>query len=126
MLHELLRTYLDGVELAISQEPRVYAERYIEEILTPDRVNVRIRLRTEHGYLLEIHEAVIQENEVLVHLDYRYHCQDDQNRLRFNYDSTPHFPNLPTFPHHKHLADGSVISSDQPEIAQTVREALIN
>nr|WP_253881088.1 MULTISPECIES: DUF6516 family protein [Microcystis] len=37
-------------------------------------------------------------------LDYRYHFQDEQNNLVFRYDSTPHFPNLSTFPHHKHLS----------------------
>ncbi|WP_337907188.1 toxin-antitoxin system TumE family protein [Iningainema tapete] len=35
--------------------------------------------------------------------------------------STPHFPNLSTFPHHKHLPD-DVISSDKPEITQVLKE----
>lgn len=69
MPHESLKTYLDGVERAILQQAHVYVERYVEEILTAERVNLRIRLRTEHGHLLEIHEAVIWEKGVLVHLD---------------------------------------------------------
>ena len=50
------------------------------------------------------------------------HFQDEKNRLIFRYDSTPHFPNLPNFPHHKHLPD-EVISSQKPEIAQVLKEA---
>ena len=124
MLHDALKTYLDGVELAIVQQRHVYVERYVEEVLTPKRVNLRIRLRTERGNLLEINEAVIWEKGGLRHLDYRYHCQDEQHRLRFRYDSTPHFPDLLSFPHHKHLADGSVVSSGRPDIAEVIHEAM--
>jgi Family of unknown function (DUF6516) len=41
----------------------------------------------------------------LPYIDYRYHFQDAQNNLIFRYDSTPHFPELHSFPHHKHLPD---------------------
>jgi hypothetical protein len=73
--------------------------------------------------LLEIHEAVIIDNQSLVHLDYRYHCQDEQNRLVFRYDCTPHFPDLASFPHHKHLPD-AVIVSKRPEIGHVLQEVL--
>jgi hypothetical protein len=50
-------------------------------------------------------------------IDYRYHFQDENNKVIFRYDSTPHFPDLSTFPHHKHLTD-TVIAADQPNITQ--------
>ena len=59
----------------------------MEEVIT-ERVNLRIRLRFEQGHLLEINEAAIVEEDSLVLLDYRYHCQDGQNRLIFRYYST--------------------------------------
>jgi len=124
MLHDKLKAYLNVVEQAILQTSHVYVERYVEEILTSERINLRIRLRAENGHLLEIHEAVVIADGELVHLDYRYHCQDEQARLRFRYDSTPHFPNLPSFPHHKHLPDGQVIATDKPNIVQVIHEAI--
>ena len=124
MLHDKLKDYLNAVEQAILQTNHVYVERYVEEILTSERINLRIRLRAENGHLLEIHEAVVIADGELVHLDYRYHCQDAQARLRFRYDSTPHFPNLPSFPHHKHLSDGLVIAADRPGIEQVIQEAI--
>ena len=124
MLHEKLKDYLNAVEQAILQTNHVYVERYVEEILTSERINLRIRLRAENGDLLEIHEAVVIADGELVSLDYRYHCQDEQASLRFRYDSTPHFPNLPSFPHHKHLSDGLVIATDKPSIKQVVQEAI--
>ncbi|MDD5269471.1 MAG: hypothetical protein PHO08_20570 [Methylococcales bacterium] len=71
MLHDALKNYLDAVEQAVLGCESVYVERYTEEILTPERVNLRLRLRFDKGYLLEIHEAVIIDNQNLVHLDYR-------------------------------------------------------
>ena len=122
MLHEILSDYLEKVTQAIIQCRDAYVERYVEEILTPERVNLRIRLRFDQGHLLEVNEAVVVEDNSLVSLDYRYHCQDENNRLIFRYDSTPHFPDLSSFPHHKHLPD-TVISSDKPDIVQIVKEA---
>ena len=122
MLHEILSDYLEKVAQAIIQCRDAYVERYVEEILTPERVNLRIRLRFDQGHLLEINEAVVVEDDSLVSLDYRYHCQDENNRLIFRYDSTPHFPDLSSFPHHKHLPD-TVIPSDKPEIDEIIKEA---
>lgn len=95
MLHSLLSKYLNLIEQAVDSCKSAYVERYVEEILTPQRINLRIRIRFEKGDLLAINEAVKVEAEKLIWLDYRYHCQDSQNSLRFRYDSTPHFPDPP-------------------------------
>ena len=123
MLHKKLESYLNAVEAAIQRCDNVYVERYTEEILTPERVNLRIRLRFSQGYLLEIHEAVIINLQKLQHLDYRYHCQNAQNQLVFRYDCAPHFPDLSSFPHHKHLRD-KVIDSQRPEISDVLQEVV--
>ena len=122
MLHKCLVTYLHEVEQAINRCESAYVEKYIEEVLTPERANLRIRLRFAQGHLLAINEAIIVADDRLTPLDYRYHCQDAQNRLIFRYDSTPHFPDLDTFPHHKHLTN-DVISHEKPEIIVVIDEA---
>lgn len=122
-MHETLADYLEKVEQALMALEDAYVERYVEEILTPQRATLRIRVRFTAGHLLEINEAMVVETDTLVWLDYRYHCQDEQNRLIFRYDSTPHFPNLPSFPHHKHLPD-EVIASQKPDIFQVLQEAV--
>lgn len=121
MLPKILSDYLHQVEQAIVQYQNVYVERYQEEILTSNRVNLRIRLRFNKTHLLEINEAIIITANYLEFLDYRYHFQDENNNLVFRYDNTPHFPKLPTFPHHKHLPD-DVISSQKPDIIQVLQE----
>ncbi|MEG3437795.1 DUF6516 family protein [Pannus brasiliensis CCIBt3594] len=117
-----LSEYLERVERALSEYENVYVERYEEEILTPRRANLRIRLRFNGTHLLEINEAIVLTDNELEFLDYRYHFQDEKNRLVFRYDSTPHFPDLPTFPHHKHLPS-NVIGSWKPDIERVLQEA---
>jgi len=121
MLHEALANYLETVEQAVLESAGIDVERYIEEVLTSKRANLRIRLRFAEGHLLEINEAVMVEDDRLTSLDYCYHCQNKQNHLIFRYDNTPHFPNLLTFPHHKHLPN-AVIASETPEISQVLQE----
>ena len=122
MLPDILRHYIEDTESAVKSLDNVYIERYEIEILTFERVNLRIRIRFSQGYLFELNEAIIAENEKINHLGYRYHFQDDQNRLLFRYDNTPHFTTLESFPHHKHLAD-QVISSKKPSPRNAIHEA---
>jgi hypothetical protein len=121
MLPKILSDYLNQIEHAIMRCQNVYVERYQEEILTSQRANLRIRLRFNQTHVLEINEALVIIDNQLEFLDYRYHFQDEQNYLIFRYDSTPHFPHLSTFPHHKHLPD-DVVSSQKPDITQVLKE----
>ena len=114
--------YLNNVKSVIRGLKDAYTELYEEVILEYDRVNLRIRIRFLSGYLLELNEAVILEAEQIKHLDYRYHFQDRENKLVFRYDNTPHFPDIGSFPHHKHLKD-NVISSVKPSILGVIEEA---
>lgn len=120
----MLSDYLAQVEQAIQEYSNVYVERYEEEFLSPTRANLRIRLRFNKTYLLEINEAIVVINSQLEFLDYRYHFQDEQHKLIFRYDSTPHFPNLPLFPYHKHLGY-DVIPALKPTINQLLQEVSV-
>jgi hypothetical protein len=121
MLHEAISHYLREVEAILGEIEDAYTELYEEEILASDRVNLRIRLRFYNGYLLELNEAITFEGEVR-DLRYRYHFQDKEKNLVFRYDNTPHFPNLKSFPHHKHLKD-EVVATDKPPDVRVIREA---
>ena len=122
MLHDLLSRYLEEIEAEIKKFEDAYVERYEEEILSSNRLNLRIRVRFKTGYLIELNEAVIVEADQPQRLNYRYHFQDGQNNLVFRYDNTPHFPNLDNFPHHKHLSS-SIESSEEPSVIRVIEEA---
>lgn len=122
MLHDILVQYLRSVENAVRRQADSYVERYEEEHLTSNRVNLRIRIRFADGYLLELNESAVVEGEDIRHLGYRYHFQDKKNNLIFRYDNTPHFPDLESYPNHKHSSSG-VIATKKPSIIEAIREA---
>lgn len=122
MLLDYLSRYLMEVESAVRQAEDAYVERYEEEIVAAGRVNLRIRVRFRKGHMLELNEAVIGEAGQPKRLGYRYHFQDEQNRLVFRYDNTPHFPGLENFPHHKHIPD-KVVGAVELSILKVIEEA---
>ena len=122
MLLEVLSRYLSDVEGEVRKLKGSYVERYEEELLAINRVNLRIRVRFPSGHMLELNEAVIVEEGQFMHLGYRYYFQDKQNNLVFRYDNTPHFPGVEGFPHHKHLPD-QVSGAEKPSILNVIQEA---
>ena len=122
MLHERLSRYFADIEESIRNLDSANVERYEEEVLTSSRANLRIRVRFLSGHLFEVNEAIVIEADQLKHLGYRYHFQDQQNNLIFRYDNTPHFPDLKSFPHHKHLKN-KVEDSDEPLFLNVIKEA---
>lgn len=43
--------------------------------------------------------------------------------LAFRYDDTPHYPDLPGFPHHKHVdQESAVVPAKPPDLAAVVAE----
>lgn len=54
---------------------------------------------------------------------YVYHYQNADSLLIFRYDNTPHFPYLPTYPHHKHDGmEDMVIPVEQPDLDRVLTE----
>jgi Family of unknown function (DUF6516) len=119
----ILLNYFDAVEQILLDCPKVYVELFDAVILNPARANLRLHLRFNLTYLLAVTEAIVIVDDQISYLDYRYHFQDRQNNLIFRYDSTPHFPDLPSFPHHQHLPD-TVIACEKPDIAKVLQEVL--
>jgi len=84
MLLNHLSKYLESVERAIRKLEGAYVERYEEEILTVNRINLRIRIRFQTGHILELNEAIIGKKNQIMHIGYRYHFQDRNNSVVFS------------------------------------------
>ena len=54
MLLEVLSRYLSDVEGEVRKLKGAYVERYEEELLAINRVNLRIRVRFPSGHMLEL------------------------------------------------------------------------
>lgn len=74
------------------------------------------------GSLLHLREFVNVEHGVERFM-YAYHYQRPDGTLIFRYDNSPHFPALPTFPHHKHEGNAAnVRTASQPDLQSVLIE----
>jgi len=121
MSRKIIQNYLNEIEQLLLNCPNAHVEKYSAVILTNERANLRLRIRFKLRYLLAVSEALVVENDQIASIDYRYHFQDEENSLIFRYDSTPHFPDLPSFPHHKHLPD-NVIACEKLHLTTVLQE----
>lgn len=122
MSREILTAYFDEVERQLLALPNIHVEQFSITILTPERANLKLRVRFKGKYLLAVSEAIIAIDDRISQIDYRYHFQNEKNELIFRYDSTPHFPDLPSFPQHKHLPE-TTIATEKPDLIQVFQEA---
>jgi len=54
---------------------------------------------------------------------YVYHYQYLDDAFVFRYNNTPHFPDLPTFPHHKHEgSESNVVPATPPDLQAVLAE----
>ena len=116
-----LQTYLSRLEDTIHSRQDIT----INELFT-----VAIASRAVFEASLQFYDdSNILVRETLVATDYReftrlrhvYHYQDTNDKLIFRYDNSPHYPDLPTFPSHKHIGD-KVIAADPPDLTDVLRE----
>jgi len=60
-------------------------------------------------------------------ISYAYHYQDSSRSLIFRYDNEPHYPSLPTFPHHKHLTEEKIPkASEEVNTKEVLREITLH
>ncbi|MDX2249158.1 MAG: DUF6516 family protein [Bacteroidia bacterium] len=65
--------------------------------------------------------AEVKDTDHESKIKYRYHYMNNENELIFRYDNAPHYPELESFPHHKHTQDG-VYPCSEPEIDNVLSE----
>src|SRR5919108_4101736 len=57
-----------------------------------------------------------------VKIAYSYHYQDEKANLIFRYDNAEHHPGVETYPHHKHIPEGSPISFREVNLDEVILE----
>lgn len=62
-------------------------------------------------FLVDRTELHVREYVDPEHRKYAFHWQSASGELIARWDNAPHFPDLATFPHHRHGANGEVVES---------------
>lgn len=72
------------------------------------------------GSRLEFTEKIVIEDSLVKKQSYRYQYVQDGKTI-FRYDNADHHPNLPNYPHHKHVGR-KIISAIEPTLSQVLDE----
>jgi hypothetical protein len=104
--------YLDAVKERLTTDPLVAGFSIVRERVTLVDGHLRARLTISDGSQLEFSEYVQRSPDEQINVvTYSYHWADTDGNLIRRWDNTPHFPDLPGFPHHVHDGRaGSVLS----------------
>lgn len=109
-----LQQYINEVKAKLNTSSVVSSFEIVDERILLNRGYFRARLTLRNGDFLEIAESFTIQDEHYVTLDYRYQWMDEtKQKLRKRWDSVRHFPNLPNFPHHVHIAEESNVEPSQ-------------
>jgi hypothetical protein len=101
--------YLVEIRAALIASPVVRSFKIVEEWSLPDRGYIRVRMNLANGDFAEAVEYFVATEGDCVPARYRHQWMDgSQQCLRRRWDNVEHYPDLPSFPHHVHLADGRI------------------
>ena len=95
--------YLDSIKERLLTDPLVAEFHIRRERHTIADAHLRVRASLADGSLLEFSEYAERTPEGRMQvIVYSYHWESADGELFYRWDNTPHFPNLPGFPHHVH------------------------
>lgn len=110
-----VEAFLEGEYAVLLSHPAVRSVELVRSSVNRLDGYLRARCTLIHGDYLEIATHIIISGKDAAIDDYRYQWMDaDQIQLRRRWDNTPHFPNLPGFPHHCHIGSGSAVEPSSP------------
>jgi len=117
--------YLDSVKERLLTDPLVVAFHVRRARCTTTDAHLRVRASLADGSRLEFSEYVERTPEGRMQVEvYSYHWENAEGQLILRWDNTPHFPNLPGFPHHVHDGDAGITRTGEPMDVFTVLDII--
>lgn len=118
----MIETYFRHINELIAHTPIVGASSVTYDKRSPYIGFIRASLYFVDGTVLHFREFVnVQQGSERYMYVYQYQRAD--GTLIFRYDNTPHFPDLPSFPHHKHQgSEVNVMTATPPDLGSVLAE----
>ena len=63
-------------------------------------LKIKAQVLFHNGSMLHVRQIILDQNT----FKYSYHWQNKKGDLICRWDNSPHWQNIPSFPHHKHIA----------------------
>ncbi|MCA9944885.1 MAG: hypothetical protein KC449_15475, partial [Anaerolineales bacterium] len=110
MIEDYYQTLLE----TIAASPLVRSSEVVLDKRTSQVGLVRGDLYFANDSRLHFRELVEFRVDAVTRHMYSFHYQDSEEIMVFRYDDTEHYPDLPNFPHHKHVGSSQEVVSAQP------------
>jgi hypothetical protein len=112
----MIKQYLTKLRNLIASSEQIVKVEIVRDSIWETDIEtiaiIRFKLQLSNGNRIELTERLIQIDQTLQRTKYSYHLQDSVGNLILRYDNAPHFPQISTYPHHKHTAE-TVESSNE-------------
>ena len=79
------------------------------------------RLRFLDDSELQVVEKLVVDRFTILKIRYAYNYRRADGELIFRYDNVAHYPDIRTFPHHKHVGN-NVLPAQPPDLSEVLRE----
>lgn len=117
-----IHEYLEENILLLSVSPIVDNFRLITKRDMEVDGYLRIRANLIDESFLEVSIYCRINEDIIQLIDYRFHWQDKDGKLKVRWDNARHHPELKTFPHHMHMReDGNVKDSTRIDLWEVLR-----
>ena len=119
MIEDYYQTLLE----TIAASPLVRSSEVVLDKRTSQVGLVRGDLYFANDSRLHFRELVEFRVDVVTRHMYSFHYQDSEEIMVFRYDDTEHYPDLPNFPHPKHVGSSQeVVSAQPPDLMSDLQE----
>lgn len=115
----MIARYFEAVEALLKSTPNIQSLSIKKISYNALQGYISATLVFEQGDRFDFMEVV--NTSQASKIKYRYHYMDAQQVMVFRYDNAPHHQNVETFPHHKHIAE-TIVSSSEPNLEAVLLE----
>lgn len=116
----MIKEYFEKLEKVISGFRDIIYKQTIHKNFYNEQQGI---IRGEIDFIDESELSFMEFKDIELRgkLKYKYHYMDKDKGLIFRYDNAQHHPEIPTFPHHKHVL-GNIEESEEPEMLDILSE----
>jgi len=117
-----MQKFAEQFEKTVGSSPIVLSS-HIEKHYGPSGETLYLKgtLRFIDSSVLEFAIFADKASQKITVNKYRFQYMGEDSRMIFRYDNAPHYPDIASFPHHKHSID-SVMPSSMPGIKDLLNE----
>ena len=117
--------YFDGLRRTLERNRSIFSidDPVVAQAFDDHRGLFRARVYFWNDSHLTLDEVIDTETRFPEVLRYSYTYIESDGQHIFRYDNAPHYPQLSTFPHHRHYGPNEIAeASEQPTLGHILKE----